>query len=118
MARVTARISTEWIASIMMLCAPLVLASCVSNAGAPIRATTVATVNMRAAPSAGSAVVTTVPDGVVVVLYGCRNEGWCDVSLGERRGWVTSRSLAFEPAGTVAATPVPVFLSVGLWAGT
>jgi uncharacterized protein YraI len=55
-----------------------------------------ADVNMRAGPSTGFPVVTTIPDGARVNIHGCvAGYGWCDVGWGGARGWVSGAYLQF-----------------------
>jgi uncharacterized protein YraI len=55
-----------------------------------------ADVNMRAGPSTGFPVVTTIPDGAGVNIHGCvADYGWCDVGWGGARGWVSGAYLQF-----------------------
>jgi uncharacterized protein YraI len=47
------------------------------------------TVNERAGPSTGYPVVTVVPAGAGVTIYGCLSDiAWCDVAYAGTRGWV------------------------------
>jgi uncharacterized protein YraI len=45
--------------------------------------------NMRAGPGARFPIITTIPEGRTVEVYGCLNDyEWCDVSWRGNRGWV------------------------------
>lgn len=65
-----------------------------SAAARPGFATTA--VNLRAGPSTGFPVVTTIPGGAAVDIHGCEaGYGWCDVGWGGTRGWVAGQYLQF-----------------------
>jgi uncharacterized protein YraI len=50
--------------------------------------------NMRAGPSPAFPVVTVLPDGATVNVFGCvRGYSWCDVSWDGRRGWASANYL-------------------------
>ena len=54
----------------------------------------IATVNLRAGPSTGYPVVTVIPAGAPVTIYGCmQSPAWCDTSYRGIRGWVSGRYL-------------------------
>lgn len=103
------------------LCAALVagatlLAGCASNVGSGGSAITTATTNLHSAPNERSGVVTTVPPGTQVPVFGClQDRSWCEVAVADKRGWASSRLLSFQPVAPVA---VPVVFSVGLWGGS
>lgn len=79
-------------------------------AAAPATATT--TVNMRAGPSTDYPVVTVVPGGAQLTVYGClADRSWCDVGRGAARGFVAARYLQVAAGGrtvVVAAAALPV----------
>jgi uncharacterized protein YraI len=55
---------------------------------------TTGNVNMRAGPSVSFPVVTTVPAGAPVQIFGCINGwSWCDTLWGGNRGWVSGAYL-------------------------
>jgi uncharacterized protein YraI len=55
---------------------------------------TIRTVNMRAGPSRDYPVVDQLQPGEAVEINGCLDDWtWCDVSVGDDRGWVYARSL-------------------------
>lgn len=61
---------------------------------------TTADVNMRAGPSTGYRVITTVPAGANVHVYGCqRGWNWCDTSWAGHRGWVSGHYLTIRYHG-------------------
>ena len=52
------------------------------------------TVNMRAGPSTQYPVITTIPAGAPVTIYGCEGGwSWCDTAWAGARGWVYARYL-------------------------
>ncbi len=51
---------------------------------------------LRAGPGAGFPLVDRVPEGARVNIHGClRGNAWCDVSLADDRGWVSSQYLEY-----------------------
>ena len=55
-----------------------------------------ADLNMRAGPSTGFPVVTTVSDGAEVGVHGCvKGYSWCDVTWAGNRGWVYAAYLTY-----------------------
>jgi uncharacterized protein YraI len=57
---------------------------------------TTKTVNLRAGPSRDYELVAQVPAGAPVDVYGCLDDWtWCDVSLGNDRGWVYAGNLDY-----------------------
>jgi uncharacterized protein YraI len=55
-----------------------------------------ADLNMRAGPSTGFPVVTTVNDGAEVGVHGCvKGYSWCDVTWAGNRGWVYAAYLTY-----------------------
>jgi uncharacterized protein YraI len=56
---------------------------------------TTANVNLRAGPSTGYPVVTTVPANSPVQIFGCvKASSWCDTQWLGQRGWVSSAYLS------------------------
>ncbi len=56
--------------------------------------------NMRAGPSTGFPVVSVLPDGASVDIYGCvKGYSWCDVSWQGDRGWVSANYLTHSYQG-------------------
>ena len=56
---------------------------------------TTANVNLRAGPSTGYPVVTTVPANAPVQIFGCvKASSWCDTLWVGQRGWVSSAYLS------------------------
>jgi len=57
---------------------------------------TTKSVNLRAGPSRDYELVARAPAGVPVDVYGCVDDWtWCDVSLGDDRGWVYAGNLVY-----------------------
>lgn len=57
-------------------------------------------INLRAGPSRDYPSVTRIPDGVPVDVAGCVDDWtWCDVMVGEDRGWVYAGNLEFPYQG-------------------
>lgn len=53
--------------------------------------------NLRAGPSVHYPVVRFAPRGAAVNVYGCVDDyGWCDVSWGGNRGWVSGQYLDYD----------------------
>lgn len=76
-------------------------------AASPLRAVSLASVNLRAGPSTVYPVVTVIPAGVAISLYGCHaGYSWCDVAFGLHRGWVSAGYVQVVHAGVpVVLTP-------------
>ena len=70
--------------------AAIVLSSLGSSAAyAQQQAYTNKAVNLRAGPSKDYPIVMRLPSGAGVTVMGCiDNYHWCDVSVGDNRGWV------------------------------
>lgn len=67
-----------------------------------------ADVNMRAGPSTRYPVVTTIPEGRSVMIYGCLSSwDWCDIDWRGNRGWVFSDYLNYDYRNR--RVPVPEF---------
>jgi uncharacterized protein YraI len=70
--------------------------SLVVSAASAETAYTTKSVNLRAGPSRDYEVVVRAPGGVPVEVYGCVDDWtWCDVSLGDDRGWVYAGNLEY-----------------------
>lgn len=73
-----------------------------ANAQSPSIAYTVGDANLRAGPHNYYPVVTWLPNGSPVTLYGCtQGYTWCDVgdATGHERGWVSARLLSYPWQG-------------------
>src|SRR5689334_22556587 len=77
-------------------------------------ATVVASVNLRAGPSTEYPLVSTMPAGAAVEVFGCEeNYGWCDVQLGPDRGWADAAYLQMgAPSGPVIVADSGVVLGL------
>jgi uncharacterized protein YraI len=72
------------------------LAVAVPAAASAETAYTTKSVNLRAGPSRDYELVARAPAGVPVEVYGCVDDWtWCDVSLGDDRGWVYAGNLEY-----------------------
>ena len=57
-------------------------------------AATTTPLNMRAGPGLGYPVVSALPAGAPVTIFGCVRDGtWCDTAWGPQRGWVAGAYL-------------------------
>ncbi len=64
------------------------------------QAFTTSNVNLRAGPDRGFPLVSWLPAGTPVTVFGCLNGWhWCDVAWGFNRGWVYGRFLAIPFGG-------------------
>ncbi len=82
-----------------------------NTASAAEEATATAVVNMRSGDGTSYAIVTVIPAGARVVIYGCDdNFRWCDTSWRGHRGWVhgaylSSASGLFYRQGSSSSGP-------------
>lgn len=59
------------------------------------------TVNLRAGPAREYPIVQILPTGVGVTVMGCiENFKWCDVAVGDNRGWVYAANIVYAYQGT------------------
>ena len=81
--------------------AGLLLGACAwAPAALGFSATALASVHLRAGPSVEYPVVSLLPAGAVVEVFGCeQNYGWCDAQIGPDRGWVDAAYLQAQSAG-------------------
>ena len=92
---------------------PLVLALAVlvltTASGWAYPATVTAGVNMRTGPGVGHPVIRVLPRGATVDVRRCRGN-WCEVSYGNRRGFVSQRFLAQNrpPSRPPLIAPPPI----------
>jgi uncharacterized protein YraI len=92
-----------------MASAALLIATSAS-AQIAIPARVVTTAHLRAGPSTFYPIVTVLPTGTPVQLFGCDQAwGWCDVQVGFNRGWVDAWLLQATTLGgpVVVATSGP-----------
>ncbi|MTH96060.1 SH3 domain-containing protein [Roseibium sp. RKSG952] len=86
-----------------------------NTAQAAVTSVTTANVNLRAGPSTSYPAVTTVPAGTAVATYGCTSGyGWCDVSFGTYRGWMSSSYLQTVYNGRPVVVTPAVAPAVGI----
>lgn len=56
--------------------------------------------NLRAGPDTFYPIITTIPGGAEVAIFGCTTGyGWCDVGFARTRGWVSADYLLFYEYG-------------------
>ncbi|GGB38384.1 hypothetical protein GCM10011316_08050 [Roseibium aquae] len=74
----------------------------------PAIAYTTADLNMRAGPGTNYPVLTTLPRGAGVTIFGCTADyGWCDAAFTTARGWVSGRYLSYAAEGPYYGSPIP-----------
>lgn len=85
-----------------------IVASTLFAASAATAASGVATgdVNLRAGPGTGYAVITTIPAGAPLEIYGCSS--WCQVSYGGTQGYVSGNYVSAGRAVDPYAYATPV----------
>ena len=90
-----------------ILVALALLVGAASGATAATGAVATGNVNLRAGPSTGYPVVTTVPAGAAIATYGClAGYTWCDIGFAGYRGWVSARYIQIVyQGGPVVLTP-------------
>lgn len=73
----------------------LAVAAVLGMVGASVQADAVVTLdlNLRSQPSAQSSRLAVMPQGARVDILGCLPQGWCDVTMGNLRGWASGRYL-------------------------
>ena len=59
-------------------------------------------VNMRTGPGTGYPIITTIPAGAPIEIYGCSN--WCEVDYAGAQGYVSANYVS-----AAAGTPAPVY---------
>ncbi|MBO6756778.1 MAG: SH3 domain-containing protein [Roseibium sp.] len=74
----------------------------------PAIAYTTANLNVRAGPGTNYPVITTLPRGAGVTVFGCTADfKWCDAAFTNVKGWVSGRYLSYAGAGPYYGRPVP-----------
>ncbi|GAB4515196.1 MAG: hypothetical protein Tsb0019_13720 [Roseibium sp.] len=74
----------------------------------PAIAYTTADLNMRTGPGTNYPVITTLPRGAGVTVFGCTPEfRWCDAAFVNARGWVSGRYLSYGGNGIYYGRPIP-----------
>ena len=90
------------------------LAAAPASASEPVSVAT-ADVNLRAGPGTQYPIVTTIPYGSSVSLYGCTaGVTWCDVGWAGERGWVAATYLQAVYAGTPVVVNAVVAPRLGI----
>ncbi|WFE90494.1 SH3 domain-containing protein [Roseibium porphyridii] len=99
--------------AILALCAMAWPAA--AQSGGPAIAYTTANLNMRAGPGTNYPVITTVPYGGAVTVFGCTaNFSWCDAAFANTKGWVSGRYLNYGGGGNYYGRPIP---NAGVYVG-
>lgn len=98
-----------------LLLALAVLFCVTSAASAATLAVATSNVNLRAGPATAYPVVTVVPAGVQVTTHGCLvGTTWCDISMGNYRGWVAASYIQVIYRGTPVVLTPAVAPALGL----
>lgn len=81
----------------------------------PAIAYTTANLNMRTGPGTNYPVITTVPRGGGVTVFGCTADyRWCDAAFANAKGWVSGKYLSYGVQGGYYGQPIP---SAGVYVG-
>ncbi|MCK7612428.1 SH3 domain-containing protein [Roseibium sediminicola] len=79
-----------------------------AQAAGPAVAYSTANLNMRAGPGTNYPVITTVPRGGGVTVFGCTADfSWCDAAFANAKGWVSGRYLSYGGNGLYYGQPIP-----------
>ncbi len=74
----------------------------------PAIAYATANLNMRTGPGTNYPVVTTLPRGGGVTVFGCTADfRWCDAAFANARGWVSGKYLSYGVEGSYYGRPIP-----------
>jgi len=102
--------------SLALIAAAMLALPSAAQAGGPAIAYTTADLNMRTGPGTNYPVITTLPRGGAVTVFGCTpGFRWCDAAFVNARGWVSGRYLAYGGNGAYYGRPIPnagVYLGV------
>lgn len=94
--------------SLALVTAALVVLPAAAEAAGPAVAYTTANLNMRAGPGTNYPVITTVPRGGGVTVFGCTADfSWCDAAFANAKGWVSGRYLSYGGNGIYYGRPIP-----------
>lgn len=75
---------------------------------APALAYTTGNLNMRTGPGTSYPVITTLPLGANVTVFGCTaGYNWCDAAYGNIKGWVSGNYLTYAVTGRYYRQPIP-----------
>lgn len=95
--------------------AVMMLSPALAQSGGPAVAYTTANLNMRAGPGTKYPVLTTLPRGAGVTVFGCTaNFKWCDAAFANVKGWVSGKYLSYGGQGIYYGRPIP---SAGVYLG-
>lgn len=95
--------------------AVMMFSPAVAQSGGPAVAFTTADLNMRAGPGTKYPVLTTVPRGGGVAIFGCTADfKWCDAAFTNVKGWVSGKYLSYGGQGIYYGRPIP---STGVYLG-
>lgn len=84
------------------------LAAPAAAQGGPAIAYATANLNMRAGPGTNYPVITTLPQGGGVTVFGCTaNFAWCDAAFSNVKGWVSGKYLSYGGQGAYYGRPIP-----------
>jgi len=88
--------------------AVLMLSPALAQSGGPAVAYTTANLNMRAGPGTNYPVLTTLPQGAGVTIFGCTADfQWCDAAFTTVKGWVSGKYLSYAGQGIYYGRPIP-----------
>lgn len=86
----------------------LMFTPALAQTGGPAIAYTTANLNMRAGPGTNYPVITTVPRGGGVTVFGCTTDfKWCDAAFATVKGWVSGKYLSYGGQGRYYGQPIP-----------
>ncbi|MGS4887619.1 SH3 domain-containing protein [Roseibium sp. MB-4] len=88
--------------------AVLTMTPALAQSGGPAIAYTTANLNMRAGPGTNYPVLTTLPQGAGVTVFGCTADfQWCDAAFTSVKGWVSGKYLSYGVQGRYYGQPIP-----------
>lgn len=93
---------------IAVAAAILMLTPALAQSGGPAVAYTTTNLNMRAGPGTNYPVLTTLPQGAGVTIFGCTADfQWCDAAFTTVKGWVSGKYLSYAGQGIHYGRPIP-----------
>lgn len=91
-----------------LLVAVLMYVPAQAQSGGPAIAYTASNLNMRTGPGTNYPVITTLPRGANVTVFGCTPDySWCDAAFVDVKGWVSGRYLSYGVRGSYYGQPLP-----------
>lgn len=94
--------------SLVLLAAVLMYAPAAAQSGGPAIAYTTSNLNMRTGPGTNYPVITTLPQGAGVTVFGCTADfKWCDAAFTNVKGWVSGKYLSYGVNGAYYGQPLP-----------